>query len=124
LPSGDGAVASVAMLRPPGGLDVEIVEIDGEEFLLFAWDDSPIALPELTPAEQVIFQGIVNGQSNAEIAACRRTSVRTVANQVASLFAKLAVSSRAELVARFGHGHGVALRDGCPFRSSRCTPGG
>ncbi len=39
--------------------------------------------------------------ANAQIAAARGTATRTVANQVARLFQKLGVRSRAELVARF-----------------------
>lgn len=55
---------------------------------------------KLTPAEQLVLNGIVAGASNETIARCRGTSARTVANQVASVFRKFGVGSRAELVAR------------------------
>jgi DNA-binding NarL/FixJ family response regulator len=54
----------------------------------------------LGDAEKDILCRILAGASNAEIAAARATSMRTVANQVASIFKKLGVSSRRELIAR------------------------
>jgi DNA-binding CsgD family transcriptional regulator len=53
----------------------------------------------LSPAESHVMQHLLEGRTNAEIAALRATSPRTVANQIASLFRKLGVSSRLELVA-------------------------
>ena len=53
----------------------------------------------LTAAEGEIVRAILEGQSNAAIARARGAAVRTVANQVASVFRKLGVRSRAELVA-------------------------
>ena len=53
----------------------------------------------LTPAESGVVALILRGRSNAEIAAARRVSERTVANQIANVFRKLGVSSRLELVA-------------------------
>lgn len=44
-------------------------------------------------------EALLYGQSNEQIAARRRTSSRTIANQVAALFRKLGVGSQAELVA-------------------------
>ena len=43
---------------------------------------------------------IARGGSNAQIARARGTSARTVANQVASVFVKLGVASRRELLAK------------------------
>jgi DNA-binding CsgD family transcriptional regulator len=54
----------------------------------------------LTEAEVAVGALVLRGFSNAAIAAARRTSPRTVCNQIASLFRKLAVNSRAELAAR------------------------
>jgi DNA-binding NarL/FixJ family response regulator len=54
----------------------------------------------LTPAESDVLQHLRDGRTNAEIAALRATSPRTVANQIASLFQKLGVSSRLEVVTR------------------------
>lgn len=59
----------------------------------------------LAPAEHAVIGMLVEGQTYAEIALARETSVRTVANQVASGFRRLGVSGRAELLcllARWG----------------------
>jgi DNA-binding NarL/FixJ family response regulator len=53
----------------------------------------------LTPAEREVAAAILEGKSNAAIARQRKSAVRTVANQVASLFRKLGVHSRGELAA-------------------------
>jgi DNA-binding CsgD family transcriptional regulator len=55
----------------------------------------------LTAAEREVAQAILDGASNKEIAQQRGVAPRTVANQVASVFRKLGVSSRAELASTF-----------------------
>lgn len=54
----------------------------------------------LTAAEREIARLAVSGLTNAAIAKRRGGSPRTVANQLASVYRKLEVSSRAELAAR------------------------
>ena len=86
--------------RPPRGLRAEIVECDGEEMVVFSWDadsSSEDAEP-LTEAERDVLARVVAGASNGAIAAARRVSVRTIANQVASLLKKLGARSRYDLV--------------------------
>jgi DNA-binding CsgD family transcriptional regulator len=59
----------------------------------------------LAPAEHAVIGLLIEGRCYAEIAQARQTSIRTVANQVASGFRRLGVSGRAELlclVARWG----------------------
>lgn len=51
----------------------------------------------LSPAEYAVMRLLVEGSSYAEIAVLRRTSVRTVANQLAAVFHRLGISGRAEL---------------------------
>ncbi len=53
----------------------------------------------LSPAEQAVMRMRLEGKSHAEIAARRRTSRRTVANQVATAFHRLGVSCRSDLMA-------------------------
>ena len=53
---------------------------------------------KLPDAEYRVLCGLIEGASYAEIAARRRTSTRTVANQVASLFHRLSVSGRSEML--------------------------
>lgn len=87
----------------PADVDVDVIEIDGETLVVFSWSRrAPAArvLAPLTEAERAVVEGICAGRSNAAIAAMRGTSVRTVANQVASLLRKLGVGSRHELVAK------------------------
>ena len=70
---------------------------DGEVVLLTFTPTTP---PLLTEAEREIALAVCQGRTNAEVAARRGVSARTVANQVASLFKKLGVGSRTELAAR------------------------
>jgi DNA-binding NarL/FixJ family response regulator len=86
---------------PPQGLAVELWE--GGELALFSWDTVAArpAVP-ITPAEAGVLALIVRGCSNAEIAAERGVSMRTVANQVASLLKKLRAGSRFELIRQYG----------------------
>jgi len=58
--------------------------------------------PSLTAAERQVVTAALNGRSNAAIAKARRTSSRTVANQLAAVYRKLGVASRWELAARVG----------------------
>ncbi len=51
----------------------------------------------LRPSEQEVARGLISGKTNAEIAAERGTSARTIANQVAAIFRAYGVCSRAEL---------------------------
>jgi DNA-binding NarL/FixJ family response regulator len=52
----------------------------------------------LSPAEYAVARLLVEGLSHAEIAASRRASARTIANQLATAFQKLGVSGRSELL--------------------------
>lgn len=61
------------------------------------------AFAALSEAEREVAGLAIRGLSNAEIAEARGTRVRTVANQMASIFQRLRVASRQELAARFGH---------------------
>jgi DNA-binding CsgD family transcriptional regulator len=61
----------------------------------------------LTQAEREVAESVVRGLANAEIARARGTSVRTVANQMRTLFEKLGVGSRGELRARLVRGGGT-----------------
>ncbi len=66
------------------------------------WSEPAPARPTvrpLTAAETAVLALLLEGASNADIARRRASSVRTVANQVASIFRKHGVRSRAELVA-------------------------
>ncbi|HTM22910.1 MAG TPA: helix-turn-helix transcriptional regulator [Kofleriaceae bacterium] len=78
---------------------------DGSGFALGA-DIFTVASVELRPlpggctaTEREVVELVLRGFSDREVAAYRGTSVRTVANQLSSIYGKLGVNSRAELVA-------------------------
>lgn len=74
---------------------------EADDWLVLSYEPHLVELPEeLTAAEGDVVRGVLRDESNAEIAARRGSSVRTVANQLASIFRKLGVFSRAELVHR------------------------
>jgi DNA-binding CsgD family transcriptional regulator len=76
-------------------------QLAGDEYAVLAFpDDEGLAgglSKDLSDAEKEVAKLLLAGRSNAEIAAARGRSVRTVANQVASIFRKLRVGSRLEL---------------------------
>jgi DNA-binding CsgD family transcriptional regulator len=92
------------MSRQRGGVPKDLVALEGPEtdvaLLSFTLPGNGRLYP-LTPAESEVIVHVLAGRTNAEIAAARGTSTRTVANQVASLFRKLGVASRLELVVRW-----------------------
>jgi DNA-binding CsgD family transcriptional regulator len=88
-------------LAPPPGLEAFRVEVGGEELVVFrAPAERTSETSELSAAERDVVQGVLEGLGNVEIAKRRGTSARTVENQLGSIFRKLGVGSRAELVSR------------------------
>jgi DNA-binding NarL/FixJ family response regulator len=88
-------------LPPPTGLRAQTVVLDDDEYLVLALPIPGWDVPEsLTKAERSIAVAVLRGDTNERIALDRRTSVHTVANQIASIFAKLGVTSRIELAHR------------------------
>jgi DNA-binding NarL/FixJ family response regulator len=74
--------------------------LDGDEHVLVSYPATePPGWALLTSAEREVAVALLDGWSNARIARARSVSVRTVANQIASIYRKLAVRSRAELAA-------------------------
>ena len=81
-------------------LAVSRMDAIGEGYVLVSWSMSrPANWHLLTGAELEVGAALFEGASNQQIAAGRGSSVRTVANQVASIFRKLGVRSRGELAA-------------------------
>lgn len=65
--------------------------------------DEVLPIPEvLTASEREILRHVIQGLSTETIAGLRKRSYRTVANQLAAIYRKVGVASRAELVARLG----------------------
>jgi DNA-binding NarL/FixJ family response regulator len=88
-------------IAPPPSLTAEHID---DDLVVFSWDVAVRPPDELTSAERDVLARVARGQSNAAIARARKTSVRTVANQVASLLRKTGASSRYDLICRFGGG--------------------
>jgi len=96
----DRAVAELdqgPVSSPPDDLTVERFDRGGDQFAVVSWPVAPRVQRSLTPALSHVLAGILEGRTNAAIAAGRGTSVRTVANQVAALLRIYQVSSRFEL---------------------------
>jgi DNA-binding CsgD family transcriptional regulator len=112
VPSAPGSEICVGPVAEDGSLRVIRFRIGGDEFALlsFANDEHHAcslrdgegrprqdARLNLTAAERLIVELVVSGLSNRAIAERRGTSVSTIANQLASIYKKLGLASRAEL---------------------------
>lgn len=90
-----------ATFSPPPDLAAYLFRVGCDELVIFEWTaESSSSVPDtLTTAEREVLLLLERGASNAEIARHRGTSVRTVGNQVGTIFRKLGVASRSELMA-------------------------
>jgi DNA-binding CsgD family transcriptional regulator len=72
-----------------------------DDLTLLAFEVPAAELPDaLTIAEQEVALHVYAGASQREIAQARGVSVKTIGNQLESIYRKLGVSSRVELVLR------------------------
>ena len=84
----------------PAAVDGCALVIDGQSFLYLAVSHLPAGSSRgLTDAEREVARRAALGESTQDNAAARRTSTRTVDNQLASIFRKLGIASRSELCA-------------------------
>ena len=98
LPPSPASVDPIA----PVGLRASTFRLGADELAVLSFPiDTAVVPVVVTESERAIGLALAHGLSNAEIAAARGRSVRTVANQVASLLRKLGAGSRAEAGARF-----------------------
>src|SRR5436190_13058546 len=85
----------------PRSLRVFFLPLDGKRHAVLSFDLPDEDIPaSMTGAERAVLTLLLGGRSNADIARTRRTSPRTVANQIAAIYKKLGVSSRRELAVR------------------------
>jgi DNA-binding NarL/FixJ family response regulator len=84
----------------PGDLRASALEVGSSRYTLLSFSRAWHMPDTLTPAERQVVLAVLAGFSNADIAQARGSSPRTVANQLAAIFRKLGVRSRAELAAR------------------------
>lgn len=95
-------------IPPPPGLEAYTFDVAGDEYALLAFELPEIAVPPgLSPAERDVVLAVATGQSNAEIAQARGTSANTVANQLRSIYGKLKISNRIELIRLCARGSGA-----------------
>jgi DNA-binding CsgD family transcriptional regulator len=86
--------------RPPDGLERRDVELGGQRYVVLSYPALPRAsLLGLSDVESAVARAVAAGQTNDEIAACRGRSVFTIQNQLARIYKKLGLASRAELSA-------------------------
>jgi DNA-binding NarL/FixJ family response regulator len=116
--SNDRASPSRArLLSPPPGLRTSVLTMGGEDWLVLSFPVKLSASPDaLTPAERGVVEAVLRGLSTADIARERGTSVYTIGNQLASVFKKLGVHSRLDLVRSVGaapDAHREAETEGC-----------
>ena len=62
--------------------------------------------PELTSAERKMITFVCQGQNNGQIAALLQVSESAIEQQLASIFRKLSVDDRLELII-YAYGHGL-----------------
>jgi DNA-binding NarL/FixJ family response regulator len=95
------ALAACAAEHPGAAAVARLTPIPHDSkirFLVSAERPDRLLPSDLTPAECRVVRGVLGGLSNREIAGDHH-SARTVANQIATIFRKLAVGSRRELIA-------------------------
>lgn len=80
---------AVVELQEPDGCWLVHVKVPGASFA-----------DRLSPSEHVVAQLSIEGKNYAEMARVRRSSERTIANQLAACFRKLGASGRGELRAK------------------------
>lgn len=91
--------------HPPGTPPASLVAYEIEPGkILFVHELPKTTVRGLTSAEEEVLSYLLDGHDNASIAEARGTSPRTTAKQVASIFRKLGVASRAELAAKVSDG--------------------
>jgi DNA-binding NarL/FixJ family response regulator len=84
----------------PAALLARTRDCASDEFVLIAPRPDIELAASLSAAERDVVRALVEGRTYAEIAAHRRRSKRTIANQLASIFRKLRVRGRGELVGK------------------------
>lgn len=103
----------VSLPAPPEELRAARFDLAGDEYVVFSVPTrEPLArgaASKLTDGEAHVARLLLGGASNRQIAAARGSALRTVANQVASIFRKLGVNSRVELALEL-QGGSAALR--------------
>lgn len=103
-PSEQSDVRQLSAATPlPSDLSAHIIERGGTRYAVFSFSmKRDEGLRALTPSELAVVELLRKGLSDNAIAAQRGTTRSTITKQVASIFRKLGVRSRRELLAHLG----------------------
>ena len=86
-------------LQPPAGLEAETFDLHGLELLILEYPVGLKDLPsQLSTAERHVVELLGRGYPTWAIARERGVSPKTIANQLASVYRKLGVNTREELL--------------------------
>jgi DNA-binding NarL/FixJ family response regulator len=86
----------------PTDLTTAELTFEGRTYVVLSYPTGGSGIERaISPAELGVARCVAAGASNAEIAAVRGTSVRTVANQISSILRKTGLSSRCDLARRW-----------------------
>lgn len=100
-PAKDRGAAARRLARlastPPPSLEIRSVGPLGDGWVLVSVDAAEPEVTDLPDALRDVLAAVLRGETNAEIARRRGTSVRTVDNQVAALLARFGAHSRIDL---------------------------
>jgi DNA-binding CsgD family transcriptional regulator len=78
-------------------------QLGGRDYLVLSFDLFPVLKESpLTRAEEHVLRRLLGGNTTRQIARIRKTSPRTVDNQINVIFRKLQVHSRSELITALG----------------------
>lgn len=108
LPVVLGALDHLGVIEPPFNTRAGAFEAGGQYVIASVPTFDAATLPDLTDAERSVAQLILDGLCQKAIAARRGTSLRTIANQIASLSRKLEVGGRFALLRRWADLEGWA----------------
>lgn len=112
---GDSSLLNADQPSAPDDLRLTTVKQGGATLRIISVScEADSSKDRLTQAEAAVAEALLSGQSQREIAHQRGTSVRTVANQVQSIYRKYGVRSREELA--------LALLAGLPQPNMDETP--
>jgi DNA-binding NarL/FixJ family response regulator len=100
---------------PPSDARMTVLQQAGGSHLVASLACPEKCLPGLTAAEQDVANALAAGATKLEIARARLTSVNTIGRQITSLFGKLAVRGRFDLIRRM-NGEAAAT-----LESTECT---
>ncbi len=92
-------------------MTVDEMEIGGQSLMVISFPTPggmENSAESLSVAERHVARLAAEGLSNAEVARVRGTSLRTVANQMASVLRKLGVDSRRQLMVLYARGRGLS----------------